>query len=236
MKTVRVLCVSDLHQSRWLYQQLGNMIILLKPDVVCVVGDWLTQERDLFPDDHTFSVAACAMFMSQVKQPLVFVAGEHEQKNMLEFEEVMKSEGKDFNLLSMSAAKFDRLTIVGFPPAGYGIDHFSWLQKMYLLHGKDMGVLWLAHEPPVKELAGNRINKALASAIRHFKPSIVVSGHNHTLPIRTGIHRANYYGTCCLNAGQYVWPEPGILRCLLIEMDFLFERRRPHAYRVALFD
>ena len=225
MPHLKILTVSDIHQRIALYHQLSSAIDCHRPDVVCVVGDWL--EAQEMPGDHCFSPEACALFFSEVKCPVVFVPGNHDHEGLLAFSTVLKERGKPFNFLSGRAATIGPLIIIGFPPSGLDYPSSEWLPKILKNSASPRrGVspartLWLCHEPPTTELARpGAINEDLKEAIETYQPLLVVSGHDHTTPIRTGIWQASIGLTTCINAGQMVYPEPGILCYTVLELEF----------------
>ena len=72
---VTVLTVSDLHQSRILYEELVRAIAKHKPDVVAFIGDFLHAGDDF---EDRLSVEECAAILSALPPTVVFTRGNHE--------------------------------------------------------------------------------------------------------------------------------------------------------------
>jgi len=234
MQTTRILTVSDIHSRVYLYHQLSSRVRSLNPDVIVVASDWLDAEP--LPDDKVFSIPAAALFFSQFTQPVVFVPGNHEiNEGILEFEKCLLERGKKFNFLATGcAATLGPCTIVGFPPSDLEIHPETWLPKLYIKHGEKMGSLWISHNPPIESPWACPL---IEEAVKKWQPKLLVSGMDHCNPIRTGKWKTQIGETVCINTGQILVPEPGVLRCCLIEMDFLSnEPSLPVAFRVTLYD
>lgn len=110
---IRVLAVSDLHQSRELYLQLAKAVKLHEPTVLAVVGDLLhCGDRD----GTMLSVSEAAAHLCNLPvQHLVIVRGNHEDGNWPDFVDFWPDFGRPFHTLYGSDVCFGPLTTVGFP-------------------------------------------------------------------------------------------------------------------------
>jgi Icc-related predicted phosphoesterase len=224
--------VTDLHQSQHLYCELSGVVARLRPDVLAFVGDFLDcmgLEQPQLPAEE------CAIVISRFEVPeIVFVRGNHEHLNWLNFEIAWRHTGRKLAKLHGQAAVFGPAVLTGFPC--YLGDDFAfagnqeelphdpsvWLPRLLKEFGPAIRTLWLMHEPPTKTplsapnspVAGN---SDWNRAIERFSPLLTVSGHDHTTPIRRGkwFHRVG--STLCVNVGQST---SGPLRFSLVEGEF----------------
>lgn len=229
---LRLLAVTDLHQSQDLYEKLSDIVARVRPDVLALVGDFL----DVIGSPHPqLSPRECATAIARCPVPeVVFVRGNHEYLNWLEFEQAWNRTGRKLVKLHGQAAAFGSAVVVGFPCYLGNDDPFAgdqverpydpnvWLPKVLNGFGPAMRTLWLMHETPVgtplsnpnSPVAGNRDWNV---AIERFSPSLTISGHDHITPIRAGkwFHRLG--STICVNVGQN---DSAPLRFTLIEAEF----------------
>lgn len=71
---MRILTVSDLHQRRSLYEQLAAAIAAHRPNMICIVGDWL----DVSGGDMSLSEATEFLYEATSECEVAFVPGNHE--------------------------------------------------------------------------------------------------------------------------------------------------------------
>lgn len=228
----RVLAVTDLHQSQALYAELSGVVARLRPDVLALVGDFL----DCTGLEHPqLTSQECAQVIARFKVPnVLFIRGNHEDYNWLEFEPACHRSGRKLLKLHGQAATFGPAVVVGFPCYLGNDDPFAgdqvdrpydpnvWLPKVLTEFGPAMRTLWLMHETPVGTPLSNP-NSVVAGnsdwnvAIERFSPLLTISGHDHLTPLRTGtwIHRLG--STICVNVGQ---TEAGPLHYTLVEAEF----------------
>ena len=226
--TVRVLSVSDLHCRKNLYKDLSSAVKDHQPDIVAVVGDFLdrTGAGDGLP------VAECARQLAGLKcQDVLFVRGNHEAGNWWEFADAWKSSGRALHLLNGSAFVRGPLVVLGFPCLmGCTEDYFEpvasdpseWISPLLARRGAAIRTLWLMHEPPrgtplsekVGPLSGNQ---EWTDAIERYAPRLVVFGHDHATPLRSGRWKCALGDTTCVNVGQR---QNGPLRFCIIDLGF----------------
>lgn len=223
---MKILTVSDLHQSTRLYGQLQAAVVKHQPDLVCVNGDFLDATGD---DKGRLTVEECAVAMASLPCPeIVFTRGNHEDSALWLFQDLFQRKGREFTLLDGSAATFGPLVVVGFPCLlGSGDGAFEtpelgrWLPRLMRDHGPAARSLWLMHEPPIGTCLSAQTgfmagNPEWRDAIERFLPRLVIFGHDHGTPIRTGKWSTTIGSTLCVNVGQ---EEKG-LRYAVIEAQF----------------
>lgn len=228
---MRVLTVTDLHQSRLLYDQLRIAVSEHKPDVVAFVGDFLDCCEPA--GDPRLTPQQCARALSSLPtEHLIFVRGNHEDWNWLEFVTAWPFEQRPLLALYGTAVTIGPLVMVGFPcilgsedarcetlprsgnqltldPNLSGRDPLpfetaAWLPGLLRRVGPAGRTLWLVHEPPVAApIADPRsCNPAWREAVEDFQPMLVVSGHDHATPRRTKSWHAHLDRSLCVNVGQ----------------------------------
>jgi len=232
MVKLRLLTVTDLHCVASLYDELNAAVEKHKPDIVALVGDFL----DVLGSPHKqLSPAECARVLAALPcSEVIFTRGNHEHYNWWEFEKSWSSTGRKLQALHGEAFVVGPLVIVGFPcelgdetafvgnlrPLPFEADR--WLSDLLHVHGPAMRTLWLMHEPPsgtaltVKSgpVSGNRLWKEV---IEHFSPWLVIAGHDHGTPIRTGRWQHCVGPTHVANVGQTA---AGPLHYAIVEADF----------------
>lgn len=227
---LRIITVTDLHRSKQLYSELSGVVARFRPDILAFVGDFLDviglHQPQLTSRECAKVIARCAV------PEVVFVRGNHEDLNWLEFEEAWT--GRKFIKLHGEAAVFGPAIVVGFPCYLGNDDPFAgdqqnrpydpnvWLPKLLEEFGPPMRTLWLMHEPPAgtplsnpnSPVAGNRDWNV---AIERFSPLLTISGHDHITPIKAGKWFHQLGNTVCVNVGQN---DTRPLRYTLVEADF----------------
>jgi len=113
MTAVTVLTATDLHQSRQLYADLRKAVAGHQPDIVAIVGDCLHAGEDM---DGRHTAAEFASILASLPcEHLVFVRGNHEDANWLEFAVCWRRSGHPLVTLNGETFQFGPLDIVGFP-------------------------------------------------------------------------------------------------------------------------
>ena len=218
----RILTVADLHQSARLYSQLAQAVDRHRPDVLVLLGDFLDLSGT---GTGMLSVAACAHAIARMRVPeVVVVRGNHEGWNFLEFSEVFTSTGRQFRALHGEHLTHGQMTMIGFPCVLGDETAFTlhkrplpahpdgWLPKLVGKIGPAARTLWLMHEPPAGTplsvssgpIAGNR---EWTDAIHRFSPRLVICGHDHLTPLKTGRWHCRIGDTVVVNVGQPHVPE-----------------------------
>jgi Icc-related predicted phosphoesterase len=249
-KTVRALTVADLHQSSKLYRLLGSAVSQHQPDVVAIVGDCL----DFGDGQHhdRFSIQECAAWLSSLPvKHMVFVRGNHEDENWVDFVQAWPLEQRPLIALYGTATTVGPLVILGFPcltgseeawcqtlpKSGNQLTRDrtlsgrnclppnpdGWLAPLLRKHGPAARTLWLMHEPPVAlPIAGPQTcNFVWTDTVESHRPLVVVSGHDHKLPLENNTWNAKLGDTLCVNAGQ---DASDLHYCVL---DFEFRQETP---------
>ena len=213
---VTVMTVADLHQSRKLYEELKKAVALHKPNLVAVVGDCLHAGEN-FKNRH--SVQQCAATLNALPAEVVFVRGNHEDKNWVELAKYWRTTKRPLVALNGEVFKLGPLVVVGFPcmladeshflegrePMPYDAD--EWLTSLSRMHGAPARSLWLVHEPPKGtplSQAGSVVegHQEWTDAIERFNPMLVVSGHDHITPVRKKRWHCKINDSTCVNVGQ----------------------------------
>ncbi len=217
----RVLIATDLHQRAVLYEALVKLCDEVKPDAVVLGGDFL-HGTGLLPYGRTRQLmpTQCAVELQAVSVPILFVRGNHEDENWLEFREAWRSLRQKAPLrLNGSFAEIGSVGVIGFPCAmgqeeafsegePLGGEHYGyWLPTLLEDHGDAARQLWIMHEPPT----GTRLSAAGSvvegnvwwrDAIEEHQPRLVVCGHDHGTSIRNGLWQDQIGGTTVINVGQ----------------------------------
>jgi len=238
---VKVLTVTDLHLKRGLYGELRAAVGKHKPDAVCLVGDFLDDE-ELPPSNDRLTPTAAALALAALPCEVVLVRGNHESwDNFPEFEAAWRTTGRTLHALHGSAVKVGQLTILGFPcglgdegafAAGRELDPYGpeeWLSELLMVTGPAGRALWLAHEPPCRDLAAHEAcDSELREAIELYQPLVTISGHDHSTPLKTGRWQTKIGDTIAVNAGQRVEPGQAAAGPLIYcTMSFDFPNGRP---------
>jgi len=235
--TLKILTVSDLHQSRVLYDQLRQAVERHRPDLVAMVGDVLDATQN--DRDQDPSKAECAKHLAGLPcKEIVFARGNHEDEGWMPFDIAWEKTGRPLNALHAEAFRFGPLVIVGFPCL-MGEDTFflgprppapsdpaDWLSPILKTYGSASRTLWLMHEPPrgtaLSEEEGPLSgNTEWAVAIERYSPLMVVFGHDHNTPRRSNRWRDKIGATFCMNVGQKL---DGPLHYSVIEAAFSSEK------------
>ena len=101
-----------------------------------------------------------------------------------------------------------------------GYNHNKWCKALLRSTGPAGRACWLMHIPP----AGLPIchpdnhNPWFGDLVTHYQPKLVISGHDHSTPLRNNAWYVKDGETYCLNAGQ------GNLETFYIIADFFFEK------------
>ena len=217
----RVLIATDLHQRAVLYEALVKLCDEVKPDAVVLGGDFL-HGTGLLPYGRTRQLmpTQCAVELQAVSVPILFVRGNHEDENWLEFREAWRSLRQKAPLrLNGSFAEIGSVGVIGSPCAmgqeeafsegePLGGEHYGyWLPTLLEDHGDAARQLWIMHEPPT----GTRLSAAGSvvegnvwwrDAIEEHQPRLVVCGHDHGTSIRNGLWQDQIGGTTVINVGQ----------------------------------
>ena len=244
MITLRVLTVTDLHQSCALGEQLLCAVQTHQPDLVAVVGDVLG-----LPEEQAgrFTPWAWARFLAALPVAhLVFTRGNHDQEEWGNFVYAWPHEKRPLIALHGTAHAFGPLVVVGFPchigwegpwrarlpkagnvvtldPNQSGRKSLPektsrWLRPLLRGLGPAGRTLWLMHEPPLAApIAHSRTcNPEWTAAVARHQPLLTVSGHDHDTPRRTARWHMRLGESRCVNVGQGV----ETLHYTLIEFDF----------------
>ena len=245
MSRIRILTCTDLHQSKLHYRSLALSVMEQQPDAVALVGDFLYGApigRTQFSTAECVQLLADL----DVKH-LLFVRGNHEDVNWSEFVQAWPFERRPLTALYGSTHAIGPLTIMGFPckvgseftwchslPQSGNVlttdpklsgrpcltaDTSSWMPGLMRRLGPAGRVIWLMHEPPVGEpLAKNELfQPAWRTAVEHYSPSLVVSGHDHDTPLSHGRWWVKHRNSTCVNVGQ---AEMDFHHCII---DFEFQ-------------
>lgn len=232
MTKLKMLTATDLHCIESLYRQLAQVVSKHRPHIVALVGDFL----DALGSSHKqLTSAGCARALAGLHcEHVLFVRGNHEDENWWGFEKAWANTGRKLNALHGEAFVWGPLVIVGFPcdlgdeTAFVGnrnsLAHppHQWLSALLRRHGAAMRTLWLMHEPPfgtpltVKSgpVSGNQLWNQV---IEQFSPWLVISGHDHDTPIRTGQWYARVARSHVVNVGQ---TSSGALHYCVIDAQF----------------
>jgi len=220
---MKILTVSDLHLRISLYDQLAEAVALHQPDVVCLVGDFLDAGART---DGMLTPEAAALRLAAITEgrEMVCVRGNHEEETWPVFESAWSTTKRPLHALHGSAVSIGGLTIVGFP-CWMGSDSYyaigrelpvyqykAWLPQLMRAAGPSGRTFWIMHEPPCLELSEVWLREPeWKDAIRQFQPLAVVSGHDHTTPVRTGVWSVKVGRTQVVNLGQRVCPTGRLL-------------------------
>ena len=227
---LRLLTVTDLHQSRKRFHALGNAIERHRPDALVFVGDAL----DAFPLDFKsqFPTAESAEFISQLPvQHMIFVRGNHEDSNWTEFVAAWPHSRRPLRANYGGGYLIGPLVMVGFPcftgsefewcahldvhtnqmksapltpSTELSVDTDQWLPKLMRRLGPPGRTIWLMHEPPVGLSIGTpeTVNHVWTTAVERFNPRLVISGHDHMSPILNNCWHVRLGSSVCVNVGQ----------------------------------
>ena len=213
--TIRILTVTDLHQSRKLYDQLGSAVRHHQPDIVAVLGDFLDMADDR---DLPLTKAECALTLAALPcQEVVFVRGNHEGDGWPLFVAAWHSIGKPLRALHAEAFAFGPAVLVGFPCKMGDAFHYlegresesndvqQWFSAIAKAYGSASRFLWLMHEPPTgtglsAETGAMAGNPEWNHAIELYAPQLVVCGHDHRTPLRRARWHAALQQARCITA------------------------------------
>jgi Icc-related predicted phosphoesterase len=227
---IRVLTVTDLHQSRRHYQSLVAAVHEHRPQVVASVGDVL----DFFgvSPGQQCGVAEWAGLLAKLPvEHLIFVRGNHEDANWTEFVAAWPQAQRKLVGLYGTSYTVGPLVIVGFPclmgaeftwcahlaagsnemelaPARCRAElpgnHKLWLPQLLRKTGPAGRTFWLMHEPPTwfPLATPQTSNPEWTRAVEDFQPLLTISGHDHQTPGQSGKWHAKLGGSTCVNVGQ----------------------------------
>jgi Icc-related predicted phosphoesterase len=217
----RILIATDLHQRAVLYEALVKLCDEVSPDALILGGDFL-HGTGLLPYGKTqqLKVMDCARQLYSIAAPIYFVRGNHEDGNWLHFRDTWWFEqGGQPNRLNGSFAMIGNIGVIGFPCAmgqeeafsegePLGGEHYGyWLPRLLADCGEAARQLWVMHEPPT----GTRLSAAGSvveghawwrDAIEEHQPRMVVCGHDHGTPIKSGLWQDQIGRTAVVNVGQ----------------------------------
>lgn len=244
MTTLRVLTVTDLHQSKSLCGALHAAVLQHRPDVVAFVGDVLDFSGR---SGSQFSTPECAEFLAALPvEQRVFTRGNHDGEDWQLFAYAWPHERKPLLALHGTAHAFGPLVVVGFPcHTGWdgpwretlpktgnvlSLDHTQWgrkalpenptrwLRPLLRQHGPAARTLWLLHEPPMAQPIAHPMtgNREWRELVERHQPLLTVSGHDHDTPRQSGLAHARLGQTVCVNVGQSV----EALHYCVIELTF----------------
>jgi len=236
----RLLTATDLHRHPSLYAQLALAVARHQPDVVALVGDFLhasSSTREILTNQ-----VAAQLLADLPCSEVVFVRGNHEDAEWLDFFKAWPHERRPMRALHASLFCLGPLTLVGFPcllgdelpyvaslaelgderpelaELAYSHSVFPWLKHLAPRAGPAGQAIWLMHEPPagLPIASESPIVSRLewAEAIARFQPRLTISGHDHHTPQGAGAWHASIGRTTCFNAGQ---SQNGPLHYLLVE-------------------
>ena len=233
---VRALAVADLHQRKFLFDQLVAAVDEHRPEagagyLVACVGDFL--DANLESEGKLIGEDEAAKILSSLPSEAVFVRGNHEDEGWEKFQAAWIKTGRPLHALHGTAASFGPLTVVGFP-CWTGSDQYygrgreladyspdEWFRRIMNRIGSPARSLWLLHEPPSPRLAEPFFFEAeWKDAVERYQPLLVVSGHDHNTPLESGRWRARIGRSICINTGQRVYPKPGRLLYCVIDFEF----------------
>ncbi|MDD2708679.1 MAG: metallophosphoesterase [Verrucomicrobiae bacterium] len=165
-QSVRLLAVSDLHARISLYEQLQTAVAHHCPQVVAVVGDFLSPP-EFWKEGQMMEASDCARILAGLPcEELVFVRGNHENRNWLQFEKTWRESARPVHALNGEVFAYGPMRLAGFPCLMGCEDAFigqkpvisadakQWFPKLLAQHGASVRTLWLMHEPPT----GTRIS------------------------------------------------------------------------------
>lgn len=229
-----VLTVSDLHQSRILYDQLESAVRMHHPDLVAIVGDFLDSDD---AGGRELTRTECGRRLNALECEVVFVRGNHESEGWLAFAKAWRSgrRMRTLNPLNCEGFVHGPLVLVGFPCRLGDEFHYlegrkpshedrsnKWLDEVMRRHGPAARTLWLMHEPP----AGTRLSEEVGpmagriewlAAVERHSPLLVVCGHDHRTPIRQSAWHERMRETQVVNVGQKL---DGPLHYSVVEFEF----------------
>lgn len=230
MAQLKVLTVTDLHQRMALYSSLEEEVKAHRPDIVACVGDFLDAGDPRTRGRMTAAEAAKRLASLEVEHVL-FARGNHEEEEWRAFVDAWPHDKRPLVALHGSAYVVGPCVIVGFPcftgwpgywedtmPAQGNVLHRDagergrslpdkitlWLRPLLNQYGPAARGLWLMHEPPLSAPVAHPIaaNSFFKEAVERYQPLLVISGHDHETPLKTGQWRAPIGRTTCINAGQ----------------------------------
>lgn len=238
------MTVTDLHQSRPLYEELERAVKNHRPDVVALVGDVLDALQ--YSSKKQFSTKECAERLAALSvEHLIVVRGNHEDFNWSDFVAAWPHTQRPLTALYGSAYAIGPLTIVGFPCLTGEEFHWcahlsaadnkmelhpresrqplppdfdSWLPHLLAEIGPAGRSLWLMHENPIglPLICEIGVNAVWLEAVRHYAPRIVVNGHDHEIPFRVNRWYALFGKSFCVNVGQ----KDNILHYAVLDFEF----------------
>ena len=246
---MRLLTVTDLHQSPEHYRWLAEVVRIHRPDVVACVGDFLHGE----PTNQTLlSHHEAAQLLANLPvDHMVFTRGNHEGENWRAFVEAWPSQTRPLIALYGTAEVFGPLVLVGFPcflgqerpfvqtlpksgnevadPTQSGgrkvlpVKLSLWLKPLMQSLGPAGRSIWLMHEPPagLPIAQPGTFNPIWTDAVENYQPLLTVSGHDHSTPHSRGSWHTKLGKTTCVNSGR------GAMELFYCVIDFEFPSQEP---------
>jgi predicted phosphodiesterase len=103
MPIIKVLTVSDLHSVRRLYGDLQDIVHHYQPDVLACLGDILDADAT---SSEMFQPGECAAIISALPvKKIVFIRGNYEHWNWLDFMKRWRTSGKPITTLHGEACQ-----------------------------------------------------------------------------------------------------------------------------------
>lgn len=224
---VKLLTVADLHQSPRLYRELLTAVRFHRPDIVALLGDFLNVDEDAA---CRLTPTECAQWLNLIPSEVVFIPGNHEAYVLDGFVNAWRSTGRDFHLLDGQAHVHGSLMMIGFPCFMTRVcdaspeDLQRRMRHLILKHGPPARALWLMHEPPFD---GGTALATIAepgtgcrewfNLVDLYAPKLVIFGHDHHTPLKSGQCRCRCGETVYVNTGQN---QDGPLRYCVAEFTF----------------
>ena len=229
---MKILTVTDIHQSKVLYDQLAAAVRIHQPDVVALVGDFL----DGADDRHLpLTKMECAVRLSTLPcREVLLISGNHEGSGWPVFAAAWRKTGRPLRSLHAEVFALGPMVVIGFPclmAADYNFlegreevprDVGRWFNPIATKYGSASRFLWLMHEPAIgtslsKDTGVLAGNIAWTAAVERYAPQLVVFGHDHETPIKRNRWHEPLLQTQCVNLGQKL---DGPLHYCVIEAIF----------------
>jgi Icc-related predicted phosphoesterase len=229
--TIRVLIATDLHQQGVLYKELAATVDWVRPDALVLGGDFL-HGTGMMPYGQRpwFSLRQCALALQEMPCRKVFIRGNHEDQNWLDFCDHWPVDALP-EKLNGEAVRIGPLRLMGFPcsmgdpvPFSGGIQHdLSSVLPEFWLDERKAPYFWVMHEPPTDTCltvpgTPTEGHPWWRLSILAHQPALVVCGHDHHTPTRSGRWHDRIGQTLVVNAGQNM---DGPLHATLAEAEFV---------------
>jgi len=229
------MTVSDLHLHPGLYHQLESAVAEHEPDVLALVGDFL--DARFPPHPGLLSPSTAGWMLSNLPCQVVCVRGNHDDWQMEDFVTGWNPDRLPLIALHAEAAVVSGIPITGFPcwlgdesfyletalqrpsrkRAGRDGDIFARLASLINReHPALTRSLWLMHEPPVRGVASTiAVCDDWRLLVESRQPDVVICGHDHSTPIKTGMWNVRHGRTRIINTGQAHFTQSALRYCLL---------------------